>query len=57
MNGTTGISKTSVTELDNNLPITYDGLLTFDGYINVHLSPEDLATIVAQGNVGANVTE
>ena len=57
VNGATGISKTSVMVLDNNLPITYEELTTFDGYINVHLSPTDLATIVAQGDIGANVAE
>ena len=57
VNGATGISKTSVMVLDNNLPITYEELTTFDGYINVHLSPTDLATLVAQGNIGANVAE
>ncbi len=52
-----------VMALDNNLPITYEELVGteeapgFDGYINVHQSPDDLATIVAQGNVGANATE
>jgi hypothetical protein len=63
VDGATGISKTSVMALDNNLPITYEELVGtdetagFDGYINVHLSPADLATIVAQGNIGANVAE
>ncbi len=57
VSGATGISKTSVMGLDNNRAITYDELIAFDGYINVHLSPTDLATIVAQGNVGANVAE
>lgn len=57
VNGATGISKTSVMALDNNLPITYEELIAFDGYINVHLSPTDLATIVTQGDIGANAAE
>ena len=63
VDGATGISKTSVVALDNNLPITYEELVGtdetagFDGYVNVHLSSADLATIVAQGDIGANVAE
>ncbi len=57
VNGATGISKTSVMALDNNRAITYEELIAFDGYINVHLSPADLATIVAQGDIGANAAE
>jgi hypothetical protein len=29
-------------------------LLNFDGYINVHLSATNLATLVAQGDIGQN---
>ena len=57
LDGTSGISKTSVMVTDNNVPITYEELLDFNGYINVHLSPADLATIVAQGDIGANAPE
>ena len=55
--GATGMSKTSVMTTDNNVSISYEDLVAFDGYINVHLSPDDLATVVAQGNIGANVAE
>jgi hypothetical protein len=34
--------------------ITYQELLNFDGYINVHLSASSLATLVAQGDIGQN---
>ncbi|WP_445383640.1 CHRD domain-containing protein [Robiginitalea sp. IMCC43444] len=54
VNGDTGISKTQVSELVGGAAVTYDDLLTINAYINVHLSEEDLATIVAQGNIGAN---
>ncbi|MEQ9441286.1 MAG: CHRD domain-containing protein [Cyclobacteriaceae bacterium] len=57
INGLTGLSKTSVMETNNNVPITYEELIVFDGYINVHLSPEVLGTIVAQGDIGANAPE
>jgi hypothetical protein len=56
VDGDTGISRTSIVAQNNNKDITYDQLLEFDGYINIHLSPLDLATIVAQGNIGSNVT-
>jgi len=57
VDGTTGLSKTSVSRTDNNIDISYAELIEFDGYINVHLSPDDLATIVAQGDIGANAPE
>ena len=50
--GDTGMSKTNITE--NNMNFGYDDVLTVDGYVNVHLSADDLATLVAQGNIGAN---
>jgi len=56
VDGTTGVSATNVTELDDESDFGYQDVLTVDGYVNVHLGPDaDLATIVAQGNVGANV--
>lgn len=57
VNGTTGISKTSVMATNNNVPITYEELTAFDGYINVHVSAADLATLLAQGDIGANAPE
>ena len=54
VNGDTGISNTQVEKLDDDTAITYDEILTFDGYINVHLSASQLGTIVAQGNIGSN---
>lgn len=56
VDGDTGISRTSIVAQNNNKDITYEQLLEFDGYINIHLSPLDLATLVAQGNIGSNVT-
>ncbi|TRO66645.1 CHRD domain-containing protein [Christiangramia sabulilitoris] len=56
VNGTTGISRTNVSSFNGDEEVTYETLIQYDGYINVHLSPEDLATLVAQGNVGANAS-
>jgi Cu/Zn superoxide dismutase len=52
--GDTGISKTQVSSLVGGAAITYTELLTTNAYINVHLSDDDLETIVAQGNIGSN---
>ncbi len=54
VNGDTGLSSTQVETLDDDTAISYDDILTFDGYINVHLSASELGTIVAQGNIGSN---
>ena len=54
VNGATGISKTHVEVLNDQTPFSYQDVLTVDGYINIHLSADDLATLVAQGNIGAN---
>lgn len=60
VSGSSGQSFTFVEMFDEGSPdragepVTYDELLEYDGYINVHLSPEDLATIVAQGDIGGN---
>lgn len=55
--GATGYSATQVAAIDaaaGGEAVTYDDLLLYDGYINVHLSPEQLGIIVAQGDIGAN---
>jgi plastocyanin len=54
VDGATGKSTTTFSALDDGTAITYEGLLDFDGYINVHLSANELATIVAQGDIGQN---
>lgn len=54
VNGDTGMSSTQVERLDNSNSITYDQILTYNGYINVHLSATQLGTIVSQGNIGSN---
>jgi len=55
VNGDTGLSMTNIGMLDDGTMITYEQLLTIDGYVNIHKSMTELATLVAQGNIGANV--
>ncbi len=55
--GATGISETNVAALADDSSFGYAEVLTVDGYINIHLSTEDLGTLVAQGNIGANEGE
>jgi hypothetical protein len=54
VNGTTGFSTVTFSKLDNGAAVTFNQLLDFDGYINVHLSATELSTIVAQGDIGQN---
>lgn len=54
VNGATGIGASSITELNDGTVVTYEELVIFNGYINVHLSDQDLGTLIAQGNIGSN---
>lgn len=54
VDGSTGIGKTNVFALDNGDSLTYEDLLIFDGYLDVHQSATDLSTILAEGNIGGN---
>lgn len=54
VNGTTGMSHTTIRALDSGGALSYEDLLTLDGYVNVHLSMDQLGVIVAQGNIGSN---
>lgn len=54
VNGDTGFSSQTFSKLDNGTDVSFEELLDFDGYINVHLSANDLATLVAQGDIGQN---
>jgi len=54
VDGTTGASVTSMRTLDDGTAINFQSLSLFDGYVNVHLSATELATIIAQGNIGIN---
>ncbi|TBW29013.1 CHRD domain-containing protein [Gramella sp. KN1008] len=55
VDGATGMSTTTISKMDDGTSITYDEVVNFDGYINVHLSADALQTIVAQGDIGENV--
>jgi len=54
VDGDTGFSTITFTELDDATAITYDDMIAFNGYINVHLSDTELGTIVSQGDIGQN---
>lgn len=54
VNGATGMSMTQVEMLDDDTSFGYEEVLNYDGYVNVHLSADDLATVVAQGDIGVN---
>jgi hypothetical protein len=54
VNGTTGMSMSNVAALDDDTEFGYADVLEVNGYVNVHLSAAELATIVAQGDIGAN---
>lgn len=54
IDGSTGLSRTNITQTDDGTALTYADLIDFDGYVNVHLSPSELGTTVAQGDIGQN---
>lgn len=54
VDGTTGLSRANVTAFNDGTPVSYEQLLEYDGYINVHFSEDALETIVAQGDIGQN---
>lgn len=54
VNGQTGKSTITFTSFDDATPVTYEELMAFDGYINVHLSANELDVIIAQGDIGQN---
>ncbi|MGI9550141.1 MAG: CHRD domain-containing protein [Aurantibacter sp.] len=54
VDGATGMGTTNVTALDDGTSISYEALLDFDGYINIHLNENDLETLIAQGDIGQN---
>ena len=54
VNGATGMSVTSANALRDGTAITYDELIAYNGHINVHLSPTNLGTRIAQGDIGSN---
>ena len=55
VNGATGRSVTNISMTESGNPFGYSDVDSFEGYINVHLSADDLATLVAQGNIGSSL--
>ena len=53
----TNVSITDGTDDEEGTAVSYDDLIDYDGYINVHASADDLAILAAQGDIGANATE
>ena len=47
------ISNTTITQLDNGTPITYEGLLQLNGHVTIH-DGNNQSTIVAVADIGAN---
>ncbi len=54
VNGTTGIGLTDVTKDKNDIALTYNDLIDYDGHVMVHLSSSEMGTIVAKGDIGSN---
>ncbi len=54
VDGGSGKSETIVTKKKDGSAITYDQLLALDAYVNVHKSASELATLIAQGDIGSN---
>lgn len=54
VNGDNGYSSINVMQLNDGTAISFNDFINFDGYINVHLSADNLGTIVAQGDIGQN---
>jgi len=50
-------SVTLVTKLDNGTAISYEELINFDGYVDIHQSEDELDVIIALGNIGKNASK
>lgn len=54
LNDNTGSSSFTFSALDDGTPITYDDMLSFDGYLNVAYSSSQPNNIIAQADIGEN---
>jgi hypothetical protein len=54
INGTTGMSYTTIRKLDGGLNITYDNWMNYNGYINIYQTAVEFDNIISQGNIGSN---
>lgn len=50
----TGRSATNVSQTDAGTSVTFNELTNYNGFINVHQSAGNMATLVSQGDIGAN---
>ncbi len=54
VNGDTGLSETIVSNLDDDTPIQYSSLVTFDGHISIDMGEGEDADVMASGDIGSN---
>lgn len=54
VDGASGRSETTLTRLNDGTPINYEGLIAYNGHVNVHKSVAEISIMIAQGNIGAN---
>ena len=54
VNGASGLSSNNIRQFDDGTPIMYEQLLSFDGYLDVHLDNADASSVVAEGDIGQN---
>ena len=54
VDGTSGKSYTNIRKLDNNMAITYNNWLEYQGYINIYQVAIQFDNIICQGNIGSN---
>jgi len=50
----TGKSFTTIRKLNNDMNITYENWLVYNGYINVYQTAVDFTNIISQGDIGSN---
>src|SRR5690606_35035624 len=50
VDGTSGMAISNVSEMNDGTPITFEELLEFDGYVNVHGN----GGLIVQGDIGGN---
>lgn len=48
------ISNTTITKLDNDSPITYEGLIQLNGHITIHTGAGPQSPIAAVADIGSN---
>lgn len=50
----TGMSETFISTTNDGTAISYEELIAYNGYVNVHNSAEDLGTSISHGDIGLN---